>query len=315
MPSIVNSLRSLADPIRLRLLLLLDGRELTVAELQDVLGMGQSRTSSHLGQLKRAGLVEDRRSGKNIYYTLAPDTGEPGMNGALRKILEAGRQELSEAEDDQMALQVALNRRKDKAREYFNELAGKYGRNFVPGRSWQALSRLLLQLLPPQRIVDLGAGEGVLTQLLARNAQSVIAIDISPKMVEVGKQLAKDHDFKNLEFREGDLEDPPVAPASADLAIFSQALHHATHPQKAVDAAHRLLVPGGRIAILDLLSHTFEEARELYADTWLGFSEMELTKMLSQAGFQDIITTVVHRQKDHPYFETVLAVGRKGQDH
>jgi ArsR family transcriptional regulator len=310
MPSIVNSLRSLADPIRLRLLLLLEAQELSVAEIQDVLGMGQSRTSSHLGQLKRAGLVQDRRSGKNIYYSLSSITGT-ALNGALREILEAGRQEIPEADDDQLALQVALNRRKDKAREYFNELAGRFGEEYVPGRSWKALSRMLLQLLPPMRIVDLGAGEGTLTQLLARNAVSVIAVDNSPKMVEFGTKMAREHEIRNLEYRLGDLEAPPVEAGSADLVIFSQALHHAIKPQAALEAAYELLVPQGRVAILDLLSHNFEEARELYADTWLGFSETDVMRMLTHAGFQNITTTSVHREQQPPHFEVLLAIGHK----
>jgi ArsR family transcriptional regulator len=310
MPSIVNSLRSLADPIRLRLLLLLEAQELSVAEIQDVLGMGQSRTSSHLGQLKRAGLVQDRRSGKNIYYSLSSITGT-ALNGALREILEAGRQEIPEADDDQLALQVALNRRKDKAREYFNELAGRFGEEYVPGRSWKALSRMLLQLLPPMRIVDLGAGEGTLTQLLARNAVSVIAVDNSPKMVEFGTKMAREHEIRNLEYRLGDLEAPPVEAGSADLVIFSQALHHAIKPQRALEAAYALLAPHGRVTILDLLSHNFEEARELYADTWLGFSETDVMRMLTHAGFENIATTSVHRETQPPHFEVLLAIGHK----
>ena len=125
-------------------------------------------------------------------------------------------------------------------------------------------------------VADLGAGEGTLSQLLAKNARKVIAIDNSPKMVEFGSQLAKKHGFKNLEYRLGDIEDPPIAKNSVDLAILSQALHHAIHPQRAVAAARQILKRGGSLVILDLLSHRFERARELYADHWLGFSEVQV---------------------------------------
>jgi ArsR family transcriptional regulator len=166
-----------------------------------------------------------------------------------------------------------------------------------------------LSLLPAIDVADLGAGEGTLSQLLAKNARSVIAVDISERMVEVGTQLAKDH--PNLEYRLGDIEEPPIEDGSIDLAIFSQALHHANSPQRAVQSAYRILRPGGRIAILDLLAHSFEQARELYADLWLGFSEVELLRLLEQAGFTDNEVGVVSKELNSPYFQTVLATGRK----
>ena len=169
-----------------------------------------------------------------------------------------------------------LRKREDKAREYFNRLAGKFGRSYCPGRSWQSTAHMLFGLLPPMVIADLGAGEGTLSQLLARTAKRVIAVDNSEKMVEFGSALAREHGFTNLEYRLGDIQSPPIEPNSIELAIFSQALHHASQPQKAIAAARTILQPGGRIVILDLLSHTFEQARDLYADLWLGFSELEL---------------------------------------
>jgi ArsR family transcriptional regulator len=181
----------------------------------------------------------------------------------------------------------------------------------VPGRSWQALAHTLITLLPPLTVADLGAGEGTLSQLLAKRARKVIAIDNSPKMVEFGSQLAKKHGFKNLEYRLGDIEDPPIAKSSVDLAILSQALHHAIHPERAIGAAHRILKRGGRLVILDLLSHRFEKARELYADHWLGFSEVQLHQLLEKSGFRDIEVSVVSREKQSPHFQTVFAAGVK----
>jgi ArsR family transcriptional regulator len=269
--------------------------------------MGQSRISTHLAQLKRSGLVQDRRVGKNIYYSWATDTSVPRLE--LQNLIELAAAEMPERVSDQSALRHVLAKRRDRAREYFNKLAGKFGRSYCPGRSWQALSSLLLSLLPAIDVADLGAGEGTLSQLLAKNARSVIAVDISERMVEVGTQLAKDH--PNLEYRLGDIEEPPIEDGSIDLAIFSQALHHANSPQRAVQSAYRILRPGGRIAILDLLAHSFEQARELYADLWLGFSEVELLRLLEQAGFQENEVRVVSKELNSPYFQTVLATGRK----
>jgi ArsR family transcriptional regulator len=130
-------------------------------------------------------------------------------------------------------------------------------------------------------------------------------------MVEFASQLARKHKLRNLEFRVGDLESLPIPDGEVDLAFFSQSLHHAQHPDKAVAEAARILKPGGRIAILDLQRHQFEEAREMYADVWLGFTEVELQKFLRKADFRGIYTAVVHRESEPPHFETVCALAER----
>jgi ubiquinone/menaquinone biosynthesis C-methylase UbiE/DNA-binding HxlR family transcriptional regulator len=309
MASILKSLRLLADPNRVRIVLLLEREELSVAELQEILSMGQSTISTHLSQLKQAGIVEDRRTGKNILYRL-----KAFCNGTQDQVLDVLRhavKEIPEAGEDRDALRLALRRRQDKVRSYFDALAGKFGRQYVPGRSWQGLAETFLLLMPPLVIADLGAGEGTVSQLLARRAKRVIAVDNSEKMVEFGSDLARAHGVKNLEYRLGDLEELPIKKGEADVAFFSQSLHHAQHPPQALTEAFRIVKPGGRVIILDLLKHHFEEARALYADVWLGFSEVELRRMLSDAGFKDISTALVHREAEAPHFETILAAGNK----
>lgn len=306
MTSILKSLRVISDPTRLRLLRLLRNEALTVAELQDILGLGQSRASASLAQLKREGLVSDRRVGKNIFYRAEMPDGSP-----LAGLIDAACAEIPEARRDLNALEFALRKRKDRAADYFNRLAGKFGRTYIPGRSWQGLGHALLGLLPPMVIADLGAGEGTLSQLLARTAKHVIAIDNSEKMVEFGVTLAKEHGFSNLEYRLGDIENIPIADESVDVALFSQALHHAVHPQQAVAEAFRILKPGGRIVILDLVSHTYEQARDLYAHEWLGFAEVEIYEMLKLTGFQSIDISIVAREKEAPNFQTMLALASK----
>jgi ArsR family transcriptional regulator len=309
MASILKSLRLLADPNRVRIVLLLEREELSVAELQEILSMGQSTISTHLAQLKQAGIVEDRRTGKNILYRL-----KSFGNGTQDQVLDVLRhavKEIPEAGEDRDALRLALRRRQDKVRSYFDELAGKFGRQYVPGRSWQGLAETFLLLMPPLVIADLGAGEGTSSQLLARRAKRVIAVDNSEKMVEFGSGLARAHGVKNLEYRLGDLEELPIKKGEVDVAFFSQSLHHAQHPARALAEAFRIVKPGGRVIILDLLKHHFEEARALYADVWLGFSEVELRRMLGDAGFKDVSTALVHREADAPHFETILAAGNK----
>lgn len=301
----VNLLRVLSDPTRLRLLLLLVQEELTVAELQEILGMAQSRISASLAQLKREGMASDRRVGKNIFYSARED------GGMVEAILEKARSELPETARDQGALALTMRKRKDRAAEYFNKLAGRFGRVYVPGRSWQALSHALLGLLPPMTIADMGAGEGTLAQLLARTAKKVIAVDNSEKMVEFGSALAKEHGFKNLEYRLGDVEEPPLEARSVDLVLYSQVLHHVSNPQRALLAAGRALKPGGRVVILDLASHGFEQTRELYAHVWLGFAEIDLHQMLKKAGFSKIECAIVSRDAEPPHFQTLLATAQK----
>jgi ubiquinone/menaquinone biosynthesis C-methylase UbiE/DNA-binding transcriptional ArsR family regulator len=380
MPSIVKILRVVADPNRLRILLLLRTEELSVAELQEILTMGQSTISTHLSQLKQTGLVEDRRTGKSSLYRLATHTVEgaavlkerdfnarekkhpelPEMSGHdftakgkkqpefrqasghdfsraesstelsgplgpegastfsarkpssfLDELLARAAQEIPEASADQSAMRSVLKKRQDKMRSFFDSVAGRLGRDYVPGKSWKSLAEAFLLLMPPMVIADLGAGEGAFSLLLAQRAKKVIAVDTSAKMIEVAREQALRHGVKNVDYRLGDMEELPIRDAHVDLVFFSQSLHHALHPERAVSEASRILKPGGRIVILDLVKHRFEEARELYADEWLGFSESELESMLMKAGFTNIQTNVVHKEQETPNFQTLLAVAGK----
>jgi ubiquinone/menaquinone biosynthesis C-methylase UbiE/DNA-binding transcriptional ArsR family regulator len=314
-PSILKSFRVLADANRLRMLLLLEREELSVAELQEILLMGQSTISTHLSQLKHARLVLDRRAGKNILYrsqlSNADRNGDGDVAARLTALLKQAAGEIPEAAEDEAALRLVLRKRLDKTRAFFDDMAGRLGREYVPGRSWKGIAETFLRLLPPMVIADLGAGEGALSLLLAQRGNAVIAVDNSEKMVELGSELARRQGIRGLEYRKGEMEAVPIAEASVDLALFSQSLHHAIHPQRAVEEALRILKPGGRIAILDLMKHRFEEARELYADLWLGFSETELEALLTTAGFADVHTSIVHKETEAPYFQTLLAIAQK----
>jgi ArsR family transcriptional regulator len=286
------------------MLRLLEREELSVAELQEILGMGQSRISMALSQLRQAELVELRRAGQKSLYRFSGDE-------TVANLLGQSALELAETRDDDEGLRLVLKKRKDRVRSHFDELAGRLGRDYVPGRSWKGLSEMLIKLLPPMRIADIGAGEGTLSLLLAQRAELVIGIDNSGKMVEYATGVARRSGVKNVEFRLGDLEELPIPDASVDLALFSQSLHHALHPQRAVNEAARILKPGGRIVILDLQRHNFEEARELYADVWLGFTQVELLNFFRKARVRAAGIAVVHREEDTPHLETVLAVAEK----
>jgi ArsR family transcriptional regulator len=302
-----DSLKVLSDPTRLRLLALLLREELAVTELQEILGMGQSRISSQLGLLRQAGIVSDRRDGKRAYYSLRPDL-PPRLLAVLRAACESVA-ELPESVEDRGNLARTLQRRRQQSEQYFNLIAGKLGKNYCPGRSWEAIGHLALRLVPAITVADLGAGEGLLSQLLARRAEKVWCIDNSPRMVEVGTELAKKNGLANLAYKLGDIEQVPLGDRSVDLAILSQALHHASHPQTAVNEAFRILRPGGQLLVLDLREHAFEKARELYGDLWLGFKESALHGFLKAAGFAKVEVATVAREEREPHFETLLASG------
>ncbi|HUX43292.1 MAG TPA: metalloregulator ArsR/SmtB family transcription factor [Terracidiphilus sp.] len=307
MPSITKILRAAADPSRLRILFLLRTEELSVAELQEILVMGQSTISTHLSQLKQAGLVEDRRTGKSNLYSLTAE----GRKGAFSALLAQAENEIPEAASDLSAMRRIVKRRQDRMRAFFDSVAGRLGRDYVPGKSWKSLAEAFLHLLPPMAIADLGAGDGALALLLAQRATRVLAVDASARMLEVGREQALRHGIQNIEFRQGDMEELPIDDAAVDLAFFSQSLHHAAHPERAVREALRILRPGGRVVILDLARHRFEEAREMYADEWLGFAESDIETMLITAGFTGAHASVVDKEPEGPQFQTLLAVGFK----
>ena len=306
----LSTLRLLADPTRLRLLAILQEESLSVAEIQEILNMGQSRISTHLGILRKGDLLNDHREGKKIFYQWHPD-----LPFSLKTLIQHTFDEAPltrEFAKDQETLKTILKRRREQTQAYFNALAGRTDKKYCPGRSWQTLIHLFLELIPSSlEIADLGAGEGLLSRLLALRAKKVIAIDNSEKMVTHSQLQAQKLGLKNLEFRIGDLEAPPIEKNSVDLVIFSQALHHAANPERALKAAYSILKNNGKLLVLDLKQHHFEAARKLYFDTWLGFREIELTRWLKRCGFTHISCRLLERETEKPYFQPLLATAIK----
>lgn len=307
MPDPWETLKLLSDPTRLRMVNLLLRDELSVAELQNILDMGQSRISSHLGQLRQGNLVLDRKDGKKTFYRL-----NPGTSREVKALVRSACDSIADTEviqQDAQNLNRILTQRRQVQEQYFNTVAGKLGKNYCPGRSWEAIGRSLVYLVPDLDIVDLGAGEGLISLLLSKNARKVCCVDASAKMVQIGTEHARKNGVENLSYIQGDIEAVPLQDQTFDLAVLSQALHHAQKPEVALQEAFRILRPGGKILIIDLKQHPFEKARDLYADIWLGFSENNLYLLLQDTGFQKIEVNVAAREEMEPHFETIIAVG------
>jgi ubiquinone/menaquinone biosynthesis C-methylase UbiE len=309
MISTLKLLRAISDPTRLRILSLLEKNELSVHELQEITGMGQSRISTHLGQMLDLELVQARKEGKRTFYRHNAQLS--GQDADFVRLAMPGAMELPDYGSDRINLKRILKRRQDQAQIYFNQVAGRFDRVYGPGRSWQGFGHLLLRILPPLVVADLGSGEGLLSELLARRCKKVIAVDNSEKIVTFGAAKAKKNNLKNLEFRLGDLQNPPIDAESVDLVIMSHALHHAEQPENAIRAAHGILRSAGRVLILDLLKHDFKKARDLYGDLWPGFAESDLQSWLEAAGFKGIEISIVAREESPPFFQTILACGDK----
>ena len=299
-------LKALADDTRLRVLHLLAQEELTGSDLMEVLNLGQSRVSTHLNLLKEVGLVTDRRAGRRAYYTILPGPAA----GLWEKVLTENASG-PEFQADLAGLEVLRARRREKKRAYFDRVAASFGDELLPGRTWEGLARSVLQLAPRARYADLGIGDGLLTLMLAEVAQLVTAVDVSPKMLEQLAVRAKKKGIDNLELVEGDIESLPLPDASHDVVVLSQALHHAQEPARALQEAARILVPGGRLLLIDLLAHTEEWVREKLEHQHLGFTEPELNSLIAGVGLRNSRIQRAARDPQPPHFMTLVATAQK----
>lgn len=304
--STTRLLKALGDETRLRLLHLLGLGELSVSDLMEVLNLGQSRTSTHLNLLKEVGLVKDRRAGRRSYYSLAAgDDSE-----LLQQILDE-HTKTPEFAADEAGFEALHRRRRDESKSYFDRVAATFGEQALPGRTWEGFARGALRLLPRARYVDLGVGDGLLTLMLAEVAESVTAVDLSGEMISQLRSRATRRGITNLEAVEAPIEALPLPAGSFDVAVLSQALHHADTPLKALQEAQRVLVPGGKILVLDLLAHGEEWVREQLHDQHLGFTEAALEDLLLTAGFAHVSVERAARDPQPPHFMTLLAIGTK----
>ena len=303
--------RLLGDEARLRLLRLLAKERLNVSELTQILGLAQSGVSRHLGLLRDAGLVGEEREGGFTYYRVLTH----GTNGALAGVWDALQRHFDERASDEMAreddarLQEVMRIRRETV-EMHGGADGSEARQIVPGRSWIAWARALGLLMPPLTVADLGCGEGLLTLETAAWARQVIAVDRSARVLERARDQARRRRVTNVAWKLGEIERLPLASRSVDVALLSQALHHAEDPATALREAARILKPGGRLVVLDLREHDQRWVRERLGDRWLGFSDRALGGMMRDAGLRDVAVRVGAASAGDP-FTVLIAVGTR----
>jgi SAM-dependent methyltransferase len=282
---------------------------LNVGELTKIVGLAQSGVSRHLGMLKDAGLVSEEKDGGYTYFRLAPTLSENGQRALWAALQEQFAAAAGDAaiRADEARLQEVLRLRKE---NFENHVAdARDARQFVPGRSWAAWSRALGLLLPPLTVADLGCGDGYLTIEASRWAARVIAVDRSKVVLDRAKALGARRRVDNVVWKRGELEKLPIKDATVDVALLSQALHHAADPARAVAEAARITVPGGRVLVLDLREHGEEWVREKLGDRRLGFRDEELETMLIDAGLHDVRVAVGARKVGDP-FTVLIGSGR-----
>lgn len=294
----------MADESRLRLLLLLEVHELSVAELTEITGLAQSRVSTHLSRLKRAGLVQDKRIGAAaLYSATASGSSAQTLWEMLRAQIDDGQARL-----DRERAEEAVRARKH-GQTWAESVAGRMELHYSPGRTWEATARAVIGLLEFGDVLDLACGDGVLTELIAGHARSVSCVDISSTVISAAqKRLAS---YANVRFYEADMHALPLEDGSFDHVFAMHALSYSKNPQKMLNEAARLLRSGGRLVVATLNAHQYEEAMRAYDHVNLGLAPDSLRRMLKTAGLKVEQCGVTSREPRPPYFEVVTALASK----
>lgn len=284
--ALVDHMGTLADPLRCRMLLVLERHELTVSELCVVLQLPQSTVSRHLKMLADTAWVSSRRDGTSRYYSMSIEELDAGGR-RLWPILREQVAGTSAADHDERRLQSVLARRRSKSEEFFSSASGQWDRLRAElfGESFHL--HALLTLIDSTSVVgDLGCGTGELTVLVAPHVAKVIAVDGSSDMLDAARRRLGDR--PNVEFRNGTLEGLPIDDGQLDIALMALVLHHLPDPARALAECARVLKSRGRALIIDMLPHDRAEYQQQMGHVWLGFPERQMRKLLASAGFDSV---------------------------
>jgi ArsR family transcriptional regulator len=285
-PAILDHLAALADTTRSRILLLLDRHELTVSELCGVVQLPQSTVSRHLKALADAGWISARAEGTSHLYTMTRDE----LDGSARRLWLLVREQVGPtpaAAQDQRRLQAALAERRTKSQEFFSSSAGQWDRvrDELFGDRFH-LAALAAFAERAWTVGDLGCGTGTVSAALAPFVARVVAVDGSAAMLQAAKKRLQG--FDNIDLRRGELESLPIDDARLDAATLMLVLHHVPEPERALAEASRVLKPGGRVVVVDMLPHDREGYRQQMGHVWLGFSDEHVRRLLDGTGFEDV---------------------------
>jgi ArsR family transcriptional regulator len=302
----------LAEPSRVRLLALLGDNELTVNELCAATELGQSRVSTHLGKLRDAGLVRDRRAGGSTYYRMA--NGElPAPARKLWSVVEADLDDAQLSTDRQRCAAVlsarAARARGDEGDRWPDSIAGEMERHYSPGRTWEALARGLIGLTDLGDVLDAGAGDGATAQLLAPRARSITCVDVSDTLIDAARVRLAGHPHVRAEV--ADLHALPFADASFDQILLLNVLTHLRAPGRAIAELARVLRPDGRLALVTLAAHDHLDVTAAYGHVTAGFRPADVRRLLEKAGLDVEQCAVTSREKRAPQFEVVTAFAQK----
>ncbi|MDO8677050.1 MAG: metalloregulator ArsR/SmtB family transcription factor [Acidobacteriota bacterium] len=280
---ILDHMAVLADPIRCRMLLPLERHELTVSEICSVLQLPQSTVSRHLKTLADDGWVASRRDGTSRFYGMVLEDLDPGAQ-RLWPLIREQVSASNGADHDERRLKSVLSRRRSKSEEFFASASGQWDhlRTELFGDRFH-LHALLALLDPSLTVADLGCGTGQVSELVSPHVSKVIAVDGSADMVQAARRRLKG--AQHVEVRRGDMEALPIDDAQLDVAIVALVLHHVPEPARALAEVSRVLKPGGRVLIVDMLPHDREDYQQQMGHVWLGFSEKTVRKYLDGAGF------------------------------
>jgi ArsR family transcriptional regulator len=279
----VRTLKALADPLRLRVLVAVAEEELTVGEVQSVVASVQSSVSRNLAILREAGFVQGRKDGTSVYFSARANMPEPARE--LFQSLHARLAEIPEIKKDQARLAECRRRRLRRSESYFESVAGDWDRIRRSYFDDRVTSLAIEKLLPRDlTLADIGCGTGSLTFELARFADKVIGVDFSSEMLRRARAVAKERGVRNVEFRRGDALKLPLASRSMDAAFCVMVLHFLPDPARAIAGLCRVVRRGGSVILVDLVEHSQDWMREQMAHQWLGFDRESIAKWFHDAG-------------------------------
>ncbi|HMJ54075.1 MAG TPA: metalloregulator ArsR/SmtB family transcription factor [Polyangiaceae bacterium] len=298
-----DALNLLGDENRLRLCALLGGRELCVTDLVRVTGIAQSRVSTHLGRLRDAGLVRDRRQGTQCFYALAADTAPATVKALLEEVSKSADPTLV---GDQKRLQEFDAERRGGLPE---SITDDFERDYSPGRTWKSLALGMAAFLELGDVLDVGSGDGSAASALAPHCRSLTCVDTSTRMIEAAKERLRN--FSHVRAQVADVHELPFRPSSFDAVFVFHTLTYAEHPARALGECARVLRPSGRLVLLCLDRHEQHEVTARYGERHPGFSPRDLRRLFAKAGLDVTASEVACREAKKPHLQVVLTIADK----